>query len=100
MRMVKARLEGSVRGKLGALLVKSALMELRNDIHYSQTGGALLVGVRGVVVLAHGKSDPEAIKNAILAADRFARADLTAKLAESIERHHRSWEEAAEVESA
>lgn len=43
-------------------------------VDYAATGGALLAGVAGVVVIAHGRSDATAIKNAALLADRFATA--------------------------
>ena len=57
---------------------------LGGPITYADTGGALLAGVDGVVILAHGRSDARAMKNAILGAARFAEAQIHRKLAESV----------------
>ena len=91
LRMVKSALLSSARAKLGAALVKPALLALRDRISYSEAGGALLCGVDGVVTICHGKSDARAIKNAIVAADRFAREGLVAQLAGAIHRHQGLW---------
>jgi phosphate acyltransferase len=94
-RMVKRQLESSVRGRVGGAIIRPAMLELKKTIDYAETGGALLVGVKGVVTICHGRSDLNAIKNAIKASDRFARAGLTAKLAEAIDHHDRLWRAAA-----
>jgi phosphate acyltransferase len=94
-RMVKEQLGASLRGRLGGALVRPAMLELKKSIDYAETGGALLAGVDGVVLIGHGRSDANAIKNAIKAADRFARAGLTAQLATVMERHQRLWAEPA-----
>lgn len=91
-RMVKRELEGSVRGRVGGALVRPAMRALKKTIDYAETGGALLAGVRGVVTICHGRSDLTAVKNAIKASDRFARAELTARLSEAIKRQHEVWE--------
>jgi glycerol-3-phosphate acyltransferase PlsX len=66
------------------MVLEPALRSVEKRFHYAQTGGALLAGVDGVVVLAHGRSGPTAIKNAILCAARFARAAMHRKLAEAV----------------
>jgi glycerol-3-phosphate acyltransferase PlsX len=68
-----------------------ALMELRQRISYSEAGGALLAGVDGVVLICHGRSDQAAMKNAIKAADRFARLGLVGQLGQAMTRHHALW---------
>ncbi len=91
LRMVKGALTSSVRAKLGAALVKPALLALRDRISYSEAGGAVLAGVSGVVLICHGRSEPQAMKNAIKAADRFVELGLTGQLATAMTRHHRIW---------
>lgn len=74
-------------GFTGNVVLKTAegLAEaLQAKVHYSQTGGALLAGVDGVVMIAHGRSDATALKNAILGAARFARAGMHRRLAEAV----------------
>ena len=62
----------SVGGKVGGALLKPRLRPLRDRIDYRKTGGALLLGVAGEVVIAHGRSDAEATMNAIRVAARAA----------------------------
>jgi phosphate acyltransferase len=92
-RMVKQQLGASLRGRLGGALVRPALLELKKTIDYAETGGALLLGVDGVVVICHGRSNANAIENAIKASDRFVGAGLTEQLATVIARHQRLWGE-------
>ncbi len=53
---------------------------LTERFDYREYGGALLLGVRGVCVLGHGRSRARAVKNAIVMADRFARSDLVEEI--------------------
>jgi glycerol-3-phosphate acyltransferase PlsX len=62
----------SVGGKVGGALLRPKLRPLRDRIDYRKTGGALLLGVAGEVVIAHGRSDAEATMNAIRVAARAA----------------------------
>jgi phosphate acyltransferase len=91
LRMVKAALTSTLRAKLGAALVKPALLALRQSIDYSEFGGAVLAGVDGLVVICHGRSDARAIQNAIKSADEDARAGLVDQLARAMKRHHGLW---------
>jgi glycerol-3-phosphate acyltransferase PlsX len=91
-RMIKAQLGASARGRLAGALARPALMQLRKSIDYSETGGALLLGVGGIVVICHGRSDATAIKNAIKASSRFVDLRLTESLGEALARHERLWE--------
>jgi glycerol-3-phosphate acyltransferase PlsX len=50
---------------LGALLAKSALREVKRRLDYSEYGGAPLLGVDGVVIIGHGRSNAKAIKNMV-----------------------------------
>ena len=59
-------------GKVGGALLKPRLRPLRDRVDYRKTGGALLLGVGGEVVIAHGRSDAEATMNAIRVAARAA----------------------------
>ena len=79
--LVRQRLTATPVAKLGGALVAPALRDLGRRIDFAETGGALLAGVDGVVVIAHGRSDTTAMKNAVLMAARFARAELSTKIA-------------------
>ena len=60
-----AKVEGSVRAKAGALLLRPALHALRDELDWRRRGGALLLGVPAPVVVGHGRSDPEAVRAAV-----------------------------------
>jgi glycerol-3-phosphate acyltransferase PlsX len=70
--MIRAELTGSRAARLGAPLVSPALRRLAKKLDYAETGGALLAGVEGAVVLAHGRSSALAIASAIREAAGFA----------------------------
>ncbi len=55
---------------LGGLLIRGAVGGLRSQLDPNTTGGAILLGVRGIVVIAHGGSSAEGIANAVRVAQR------------------------------
>lgn len=57
--------------KIGAFLSKPAFRSLKKEIDYSEYGGAPLLGIDGICIIAHGGSTPKAIKNAIRAAGQY-----------------------------
>jgi glycerol-3-phosphate acyltransferase PlsX len=71
---------------IGGLLMRPALGGLRRDMDPDTTGGAILLGLRGVAVVAHGSSGPEGIANAIRLAARAVEVEAVAKTAELLER--------------
>jgi glycerol-3-phosphate acyltransferase PlsX len=62
---ISAEARRSLQGKLGGALLKPKLRPIRDRVDYRKTGGALLLGVPGEVVIAHGRSDAEAVLHAI-----------------------------------
>ena len=74
------------RTRLGGLLLKPAFSRLRERLSYKRRGGAPLLGVDGVVVIAHGRSDAEAIGTAIDAARRAVEARVNERLREGVAR--------------
>jgi len=77
---------GSPLGKLGALLLRPAFAKLQKKLSYDTYGGAPLLGLRGNCIVAHGRSNRTAIRNAIAAAAAESRADLIKEIAASVER--------------
>jgi phosphate acyltransferase len=74
----------SLGGKLGGALLKPKLRPLRDRVDYRKTGGALLLGVAGEVVIAHGRSDAEATMNAIRVAARAADQGVSGVIASAV----------------
>jgi len=64
-RNLRDEIPRTTRGKLGGLLIRDGVRQLRARIDWREFGGAPLLGIDGVAVIAHGRSDARAIKNAI-----------------------------------
>jgi len=71
-------------GKVGGLLIRPAARRLRHRLDPDTYGGAYLLGLRGLVVIAHGNSSQLAIANAIRLAARGVEHDVTGKLAANL----------------
>ena len=69
------------RGKLGGLLIRPAARRLRATLDPETYGGAYLLGLRGLSVIAHGNSSRRAISNAIHLAARGVEHDVAGRLA-------------------
>ena len=85
----------SVSAKLGGALLKPRLRAVRDRVDYRRTGGALLLGVAGEVVIAHGRSDALAIMNAIRVASDAAHRDVSGTIARELGGAAGTTEEAA-----
>jgi glycerol-3-phosphate acyltransferase PlsX len=72
------------RGKLGGLLIRPAARRLRQRLDPDTYGGAYLLGLRGLVVIAHGSSSRQAIANAIGLAARGVEHRIVQRLAERL----------------
>ncbi|MGE5551886.1 MAG: phosphate acyltransferase PlsX [Bacteroidota bacterium] len=73
---IKESVSASVKGRLGGVLLRSSLRALRGRLDYTEYGGAPLLGVDGVSIIAHGRSNARAIRNAIKAASKAAAEGL------------------------
>jgi len=71
-------------GKLGALLLKPSFDKLRQQLSYDTYGGAPLLGVRGACVVAHGRSNRIAMRNAIRNAAALAEKNLVGTIQHAI----------------
>jgi glycerol-3-phosphate acyltransferase PlsX len=71
---------------VGGLMLRPALGGLRREMDPDTTGGAILLGLRGVAVVGHGSSGPEGIANALRLAARAVEQDAVGRIAELLER--------------
>jgi glycerol-3-phosphate acyltransferase PlsX len=74
----------SLPGKIGGLLLRPNLQPLRDRADWRKHGGAPLLGVNGVCIIAHGRSDEEAVKNAVFRGAEAVRANLVQSIAAAI----------------
>ena len=79
--------KGNILVKIGAFLLKPVFNTLKKSIDYAEYGGAPLLGINGCVIIAHGKSNSKAIKNAIFQAIKFIENNVNEKIKVSLKAH-------------
>lgn len=84
--MLQEALASTVTRKLGYVLSREAYRDFRKRVDYSEYGGAPLLGVKGVTIICHGRSNANAIKNAVRVAAEFARGQTNEKIEEELSR--------------
>jgi glycerol-3-phosphate acyltransferase PlsX len=82
--MLKEALRATITRKIGYLLSRSAFRDFRKRVDYSEIGGAPLLGVKGVCIICHGRSDSNAIKNAIRISADFASSNMNLRIEEEL----------------
>ncbi|OLE58227.1 MAG: phosphate--acyl-ACP acyltransferase [Chloroflexi bacterium 13_1_20CM_2_59_7] len=82
--LLSKSLKSSIFSQVGAMLSKGAFKGLKRTIDYTEYGGAPLLGVRGVCVIGHGRSNANAVKNAIRVAAGLARARINEKIEQEL----------------
>lgn len=85
MKMIRQELTASPVRKLAAAILRPAFKAVAAKLDYASVGGAPLLGVDGAVIIAHGKSNEEAIKNAVGVGLRAAQQDMRGAIADRIE---------------
>lgn len=78
---LREEITASTAGTLGGFLIRPAARRLRQRLDPDTYGGAYLLGLRGLAVIAHGNSSPTAIANAIRLAARGVDHDVVGRLA-------------------
>jgi phosphate acyltransferase len=81
---LREEITATPRGKLGGLLIRPAARRLRARLDPDTYGGAYLLGLRGLAVIAHGNSSRTAIANAIRLAARGAEQRVVERLSEQL----------------
>jgi glycerol-3-phosphate acyltransferase PlsX len=77
-------LASNILGKLGILFLKPSFSRFKKEMDYSEYGGAPLLGVNGVVIIGHGRSNAKAIKNAIRVANEEVERKFNEKIIEAL----------------
>ena len=88
VKFLRKTYKGSLASQVGYLLSKGAFKGIKRTMDYSEYGGAPLLGVRGVCVISHGKSNANAMKNAIRVAAGLARARVNEKIEQELSLTH------------
>ncbi len=84
MHVIKKSLMGSLKTKIGALLIKNDLKKSLSDYSLEKYGGAPMLGLKGLVVKTHGSSSDIEIKNSILQCVTFTEQRISEKISAKI----------------
>ncbi|MBC7105090.1 MAG: phosphate acyltransferase PlsX [Firmicutes bacterium] len=84
--LLREEVSRRIAARLGVALAWTAVRSLRRRLDYAEYGGAPLLGVNGVVVVAHGRSRARAVKNAVRLAGEASLRELVAGIRERVER--------------
>lgn len=78
--MLKLALSSTIQAKVGYVLSRQAYEDFRKRVDYSEYGGVPLLGIKGIGVICHGRSNGNAIKNAVRVAMEFAAGRINEKI--------------------
>jgi len=83
-KMIKSEFKSDFLGMLIGILAKPFMKRIYEKINYEEFGGCLLLGVKGITVISHGRSKAYAIKNAVRVAKEAVETGVNRKISESI----------------
>ena len=82
--LLKESLTSTITSQVGAMLARKAFTNFGRKLDYSEYGGAPLLGLRGVAIVGHGRSNANAIKNAIRVAKEFYESGINTLIEEEL----------------
>jgi len=86
--MLRESLEATISRKIGYVLSRAAFHDFKKRLDYSEHGGAPLLGVKGVCIITHGRSNANAIKNAIRVASELAGENINERIEAELRNSH------------
>ena len=99
MRSLKHEIMQSKKAKIGALFMKGAFSKLKNQMDYQKVGGACFLGIKKIVVKAHGSSSAEAVCASIITACKLKEKKYIEETASNIMAYKKSQQAAAQSEA-
>jgi glycerol-3-phosphate acyltransferase PlsX len=84
--MLKREIMSNLFSKIGFFFLKRSLNRIKKKLDYAEYGGALLLGVNGIVIIGHGGSNAKAIKNAVYLSYKFISQKVLQKISLEIEK--------------
>ncbi len=84
--MLEKEIGRRILSRAGFFLLKSSMRRVRKKMDYAEYGGALLLGINGLIIIGHGKSNAKAIKNAIYMGKRFITENVLEKITFEIDK--------------
>ena len=98
--MLREEIDGRLLSRLGMLVALPSVNKFKTRVDYSEIGGAPLLGLKGACFIAHGRSSPKAIRNAIRGAVEFTEHGTSEKISKKLEEVAKVIEQAPAAETA
>ncbi len=83
-KIIKKNIRKSPIAIAGSILMRKVFKILKKQVDYAEYGGAPLIGINGCAIVAHGKSNAKAIKNAVFQAISFSNSNINEDIEERI----------------
>jgi len=74
--MLRHELKKTLTAKVGSIFAHNAFQQFKRRLDYSEYGGAPLLGIKGITIVCHGRSNSNAIKNAVRVANEFCKHNV------------------------
>lgn len=87
-KLLATEITRNLLARVGFFFLKSSLRRIQKKMDYTEYGGALLLGVNGIVIIGHGDSNRKAIRSAIEMGKKFIHENVLEKISREIERMH------------
>jgi glycerol-3-phosphate acyltransferase PlsX len=84
MKRMRQAATSNTRAKVGGALLRPSLRSLKQDMSHTDHGGAMLLGLKGIVIKCHGRADWEAISNGVRVAEQALDREVLARIAECL----------------
>ncbi len=88
--LLKREIKKNIFRQIGGFLCLPVFLALKKDLDYSEYGGAPLLGVDGICIIGHGRSNAKAIKNAIRVSGEYAKQEVNQHIVEAIKKYSQS----------
>jgi len=95
--MLKREIMSNLLSKIGFFFLRSSFKRLMKKFDYTEYGGALLLGVNGIVIIGHGNSNAKAVKNAIYLSKKFITENVLDKISNEIGKYQKIFKELTHV---
>jgi len=86
--MLRESLEATITRKIGYVLSRTAFQDFKKRVDYSEHGGAPLLGIKGVCIITHGRSNANAIKNSIRVAAELTSGNINERIEAELRHSH------------
>ncbi len=84
MKRMREAATSNARAKMGGALLRPSLRSLKQDISHTDHGGAMLLGLKGMVIKCHGRADSETVANGVRVAEEALERGVLGYIAESL----------------